>query len=763
MTASPPDRRILLLLATSACVAFALGCRTPGAAPADSALLPHVGLGVLVPDEVDHTAAEIAAAALVSDRATAKQALARLEAMDADREDADETSTGLVGVSHDLVNATLDDPRLYREATRDLLEQDDLDPATRKRLDIVAEDDPLLLARARMRDSFVISFGRAFNAVAEPIGQSITNTSMAPYRIGRALLAYAAAVYQADPLPLQERQALVHWQGFLERYPDSPEAPELEERVKSAQSDWLRTKHRKALQNARLAWDHGQYRLALVYADRALGYLPEESSAEALRDEAAGKLRELRANRARSISSAAADEVAPPRARALAVALSLPDGDVIGTASQLYAEEGDGPLADEALFAVAIARGEAGEEEAQWLVMEDLVDRDVEDSNMARHAAALYRNPEENAYHAFEEGVRRNRVDNALWVLVGPYYRGLPDRGLPKSVAWAMDVPSMVETTTGSPLRLLQLPFTKPLPAAKVAAHHGRRYLERFPNGAHALEIQHYIERFEKRRGNWMGAYRIAETRSDVTVEELDEYREKAAEQALGFAYRAEKRDQRLATLRDVAQEFADTPAGREAGLAIRSELEGTTTHRIRLSRGFLLENPEVAGPAGLGLRPELLDDDARNGELHPDGVLLLGGDDVKVHFIGASGDDEDAPLVRREKIDPERLARLVSALEEASFENSLVDIDDPIVTDAQRDVFFERARLGLPTDQDPRSGASAEYAYRGVRERYGMVRARESILPFDLVLKGSLSDMSLGAFPRIREPKQTPDAFLYR
>ncbi len=43
------------------------------------------------------------------------------------------------------------------------------------------------------------------------------------------------------------------------------------------------------------------------------------------------------------------------------------------------------------------------------------------------------------------------------------------------------------------------------------------------------------------------------------------------------------------------------------------------------------------------------------------------------------------------------------------------------------------------------------------------MVRSRESILPFDLVIKGSLTDLSFGAFPRIREPRKTPDAFLYR
>lgn len=752
-----------LLVLTVLGVALLAGCRTPGAAPRGSALEPQVALGILVPDSADYAAADVAAAALVSDRDAAQRAIERLEEFDAQRESEDARPTGLLPVSRDLVNSTLDDPRRYREATRELLDEDELDPALRRRLDLVADDDPLLLARARMRDSYVISFGRAFNAIAEPLGNSITNTSMAPYRIGRALLAYAIAVYASDPLPLQERQALVHWKGFLEHYPDAPEAEELEMRVKYAESEWLKTQHKKTLATARRALDRDQYGFALIYADRALSYIPEDSAAEEIRDEAAARLRRARANRARSITSARADDVAPPRARALAVALCLPDGDVVGAASQLYAEEADGPLGDEALFAVAVARGEAGAEDVKWEIMKNLDERDDSESNMARHATALYRNPEENAYHAFESSVRRNRVDNALWVLFGPYYRGLPERDLPKALSWLIDIPGAAEAATGSPLRLLQLPWTKPLAAAKTAAHYGRRYLERFPNGEHAIEVSEWVETFEKRRGNWMGAYRIAESRSNLTIEELDEYRENAAFQALSFANKAERRDERLSALRKVAQEFADTSAGHQAGLAIRSELSGATPHRIRLSRGFLLENPEVAGPAGLGLRPELLDDDAVNGELHPQGIALLGGNDMAVYYIGPSGDDKGEPLMKRETIGDERLARLVSALEEASFENSLLDTDDQLLTDAQRDVFFERARLGLPTDSDPRAGTSAEFAYRGMRERYGMVRSRESILPFDLVLKGSLTNMSLGAFPRIREPRQTPDAFLYR
>ncbi len=77
--------------------------------------------------------------------------------------------------------------------------------------------------------------------------------------------------------------------------------------------------------------------------------------------------------------------------------------------------------------------------------------------------------------------------------------------------------------------------------------------------------------------------------------------------------------------------------------------------------------------------------------------------------------------------------------------------------------MFFERARLGLADDVDARATASSKYAYTGMRERYGVVRGRESILPFELVLKGSLSDISLGAMPRMKPPPETPDAILYK
>ena len=146
----------------------------------------------------------------------------------------------------------------------------------------------------------------------------------------------------------------------------------------------------------------------------------------------------------------------------------------------------------------------------------------------------------------------------------------------------------------------------------------------------------------------------------------------------------------------------------------------------------------EARRGCGLGLKPEFLDEDATNGELHPEGVTLLGRREVEVCFIGASGDEEDPPLRVRETLDEEHLARFVSSLEETSYRNTLLDRDDTVAPDAQRDTYFERVRLGLTDEADGRPGAASDYAYRGMRERYGMVRARDSILPFDLVLQGS-------------------------
>jgi hypothetical protein len=290
-----------------------------------------------------------------------------------------------------------------------------------------------------------------------------------------------------------------------------------------------------------------------------------------------------------------------------------------------------------------------------------------------------------------------------------------------------------------------------------------RRYLERWPEGERAGEMREWLVDYEADRGNHVGALRLLETAPSPDAERLAELRERAAEQALEASTRERRRDVRRSLLVETAREFEGTEAAAEAGRQLRALVETATPHHIRVSRSFLLENPEVAGPDGLALRPQLLDGELANGELHPEGVALLGGLSVEVAYVGPSGRTRKEPERVRERISEERLARVVALLEESQMHTLLTDRDARVEHDADRDRFFERARLGLADRPDLRPHAESTYTFLGMRERYGLVRGRESILPVEIVLQGSFDDWSLGAFPRIRMPKPTPDAFLYR
>jgi hypothetical protein len=135
----------------------------------------------------------------------------------------------------------------------------------------------------------------------------------------------------------------------------------------------------------------------------------------------------------------------------------------------------------------------------------------------------------------------------------------------------------------------------------------------------------------------------------------------------------------------------------------------------------------------------------------------------LRFYLMPASGDEEDEPVEIDVTISKERISRLAAVLDETTRRNQLIDEDDSLAPDADRDRYLERARLGLVDEPDTRPTAQSTYVYKSMRERYGVVRGRESVLPVDLVFQGSVTDFQLGAFPRWRMPKETPDAYLYR
>ena len=380
--------------------------------------------------------------------------------------------------------------------------------------------------------------------------------------------------------------------------------------------------------------------------------------------------------------------------------------------------------------------------------------------NMARHAWALVGSLDANPYGGFRAARAAERGKRARWLAFGPLAAGARDHDLPRALEWLVEVPSTPAIALGLPQRLVQFPFLPPLSRAPGVL--ARRYLARAPHGAHADEVRAWLIAHEQQRENYVGAWQLARAHAGMDAEALEALRARAAQAAAAAARAERRRGARLALLRDVAQNFPDTDGGRDAGLRLRAELKDWSPQRIRISRAFLKEQRAVAGPRGLALRAQFLDGVLANGELHADGVALLGERTIELAFVAASGDESDAPLLLRERISKERLARTVVQLEESAQHLIRTDRDVRPEHDTDRDTYLERARLGAVERVDARATALSSYRYRSARERFGLVRGRESLLPVELVLQGSFDDFGLGAFPRLRLPRHTPDSVLY-
>lgn len=768
MTASAPERRRTTARARAAArglgLALALGAGVlacaggPTPTPTE-AFEPLPVRNAFVPDAADRAGADLARAVLRRDREGVRRGIARIEGLEAERPE-EAGPSGLVAHALDAAAALHRDDRTRRRAARRLLERDDVPPALRSRLEDEVEDDPLRLADARLADARRRRIGTVVNGLVQPVGRSLGNALLLPYRLAQSVLGTALELHQEEELTVSERQALAHWKQFVEAHPDAPEAAALLARIEEAQGAWYRTRRDREVKAARGALAAAEPLRAAAHAERALRYRPEDPEATRLLEEARTRARRWQEDRARTL---AADPAQPPRAaeRPLAVAL-LAGGDVEGEARALLEAEGeDGPLADEARLALGLALLRAGEEEASWETLDALAEEDPAQASAARHARALVESPQAHPARAFRRAKGAVTAEVLRWVFLGALAHGARDRDLPRPVEWLVEVPAVVGVVAGLPNRIVRVPFLElEWDAPAVLA---RRYLERFPDGVHAARMRAWLVDYEQDRGNQVGALRLLEASDDPDPERVARLRERAAEQALESSLHERRRDVRRRLLTEAARQFRGTEAGAEAGRALRELVETATPHHIRVRRSFLRENPRVAGPDGLALRPALLDGDLANGELHPDGVTLLGGLAVELAFVGPDGRQRGEPERVRERISEERLARVVALLEESQEHVLLTDRDARVEHDADRDRFFERVRLGLADRPDPRPNAESRYTFQGMRERYGLVRGRESILPVELVLQGSFDDFSLGAFPRVRMPKPTPDAFLYR
>jgi hypothetical protein len=755
-------RPLLRALVASALLSLASGCGAAFApaeiAPLERGTAPREPL----PDEAERAVARLAASCFAGP--CAMQRLDELRAIDAAREAQDMPPTNLVDDALDLMNAGKGE-QAYLSYAQDMLEDDQADATLRLKLERYVETQPLAIARRRLREDRTAVLGGLFNQLSGPAARMATGQPIAAIESGRAALLALLVTSSSPEVSTRQRQALRAYREFVERSPESPEADRVRRDAASFQERLDRQRVREAREVAVKALGARRPDAALIHLGRAARLNPEDSEIDDLRARAERELAQRNANLERSLravppeddfSATAGREVEARAEKALASrVLIAPIAELPSITAEWSSASGD-PIAarDELEFIGALGRLAGGDEDGFFEVMREQSARDPSQTNMGRHARVL---ADRDPYRLFREarGVRARQTFAS--VLFGSVSGGTRISDVPpalRPVAVLVQVPSYAIALVTSPLRIFQIPATRARFAGPIL-NAGEEYLREFPQGAHAEEVHSTLESIYASRSQWSQALVHQRARRDPDLARSAEYREKIAERTLEAARSPRRIDVRVALYRQVIEEYADTNAGRTASDELRELRRNFTPQSIQVSRDFLLEHRELTAPGALGLRDELLDGDDDNGELAEAGVLLIGRTLVRIAL------EKRDPVT--EDLGTDAFARFIGLLEQAyesslGQEKSLRPVSDP-----QRDLFFERARLGLLDDSDLRAAAASSFAFLSTSERLNPLRRNESILPVELVVRGGLEDFGVAAMPRIRTPKESDDAFLYK
>ena len=714
-------------------------------------------LSAPLPDEADRAARDAAVALWRNDGAKLARMAESLEQIEATRAAERLAPIGLAAYARDAETALLPAGPERRAAQKRVLERKDLSPELASRLEQDVADDPLALASKRLREDRILRWGGAANEVSEGLGGSIATPLLLPVRVTQSLVRAALHLHDEEALTTRERQALRHWKDFVETNPDAPEAVALVDKIEAAELRWREMQVEHSVKQGEAALAAGEPILAAFLAERALRYGREDSAALALSAQATREGRAWNENRARTLTVASAVAPLDDASIRLARALLDPRADLPAAAEALLASGAASEHARQAAeLALALAAREAGREVEGWQRLEAVAKRE---GAIGRHANAMLLDFDANPYRAFRFARTEKTKESARQLLLGPLASGARDHDLPRAVEWLVELPTLTSVVLGLPSRLFAFPYGRS--EKRAAAALARRYLERVPEGAHAAEVRTWLREYEEARDNAVAAFALAAGANDLDASDLAKLRERAAKQVVKASERERTRAGRVRLLARAAETFPDTEAAKGARETVRREIQRASPQHIQVSREYLLENPRVAGPSGFALQPGLLDGEFSNGELHEHGISLIGGRWIELNYVGREGKDGE-PDTRRVEVSDAHLARITSVLEESAQRRARLDRDATFPPDAGRETFFERAQLGL-ADEALRTSGDSDFAFRGMREQYGIVRGRESLLPVELVLQSGLADFGFGAFPRIRMPKETPDQFLYR
>jgi hypothetical protein len=624
------------------------------------------------PDAVDKRARDLLIDALTNRTEALDDHLKFLKAEDDRLRKQHQTSTGLTEHAQDLLNNTIQDRHRYLAAQKEALKRAST-PERKKYLESIINHDDLNQADQLMRQSSTNQWGGIFNRLlssVDLIGVASGNYAGAA---AETVISQIYALADGD-MSIEERRALSRHLEHLKRFPEDPRNAEILKQVKGIEGKKQSVLVKKQLNKGHEALDKGELDRAFFHYEVASFIDPAAKSVEHALQKAS-KLRAQQQEMNKRGLAAGSDK--SPSAeqeqdtRGLLTALSLRDPAQIERASiDLEKKHRGKPLGYAALDAEAVALEFRGQHEAAKKLIEQLA-RSAPHPDARKRAATLLRSPEYNLLGTLRDARDDRRLESMKYVLLGEDLLKknlLYSAGAVAAAGPAAAVALGAVNTLMIGHNLANVLSNNPISAQPVIDA-GIAYIRSHPKSENASEVYTILANAYEERGLFDKAINFHQL-AGASPEKISALKEKAAKAMLTAAEKSKGRGTREYYLTSVIDEYPDSPAAAEATKKL-AELAKSDNQGLRMSKQFLAENPELFGPAGLGLKASLFDGNPSNMELADRGVNLLDDNEILVHYQTSWGTrSQSYPL-------PKQTAeRFLATLRQKNHEVAMADID---------------------------------------------------------------------------------------
>ena len=586
------------------------------------------------PDDVDRRARELLIDALTNRNAALADHVKFLKSEDVHLQKQRGVSTGLTEHAQDLLNNTLQDHEHYIAAQKEAIKNAS-SPERKKYLEAIVNNDDAIQSERLMRQSSTNFWGGMFNRMLSSV--DLVGVASGNY-IGAAAETTIAQLYSLmdRDMPVEERRALARDFDHLKRFPDDPRNTAIRKEIETLEKKKKNALTRKQMEKAKAALNKGDPEQALFYVEMASLIDPQSRQFEETRQQATKALSDLADARNKTLAArpeAAAGTAQQSDVKRLLEALSLRDSNhlqrvAIDTEKKYHGK----PLADAARDAEAVALEMKGWREAAKKAVEQMA-RSSSNPETKKRAAMLLQSPEYNLLTPFEDARTDRQLQSVKYVLLGEdflrknllFAAGAMAAGGPAAAASLGMVNAMMVTNN-----FYQVMTNNPVSAQPVIDA-GVAYVRNHPNSENAKEVYKVLAEAYEERGMFAKAIDYHEL-AGSSKEKIAGLKDKSAKAFLNAANNAKERGAREYYLTRAVDQNPDSPTAAEAVKKL-AELVRDENQGMRMSKQFLLENRELYGPQGLGLKPSLFDGDPRNMEIADRGVNLLGDNELLVYY----------------------------------------------------------------------------------------------------------------------------------